>query len=355
MKKNIIYITFVDFDNLTSGSSVRPAKIYNSLIEKGFDVSLLTGLQNRKLERWKNVFKFMGTILGTSGYEFCYVEPPSGPIFNFCDHLLLLLIRLKGIPTGLFYRDAYWKFADWYSKKGIKRKIINAMHRFDWFIFKRTCDTIFFPSESMGDLFKFEKKFPLPPACEDNILSSGVEDFRHNVIYVGGVSESYGGKLLLQSFEKLNRVKNIHLHLVCRKDEQEAIKEYVGSDWLHLYSASGKQLEDIYKKCDAALIPRKKDFYMDFSMPVKLFEYLGYGLPVIVTNCNEMAKFVTRNEVGLVCEDDADDLANTILKLYEDKNSYDKLKSNVIKTTKSNLWANRVEFIEEVLTCKEKK
>ena len=56
MDKNILYITFVDFNEQKSGSSVRPKKIYDTFLEEGYKVTLLTGLQNRMKERWKMHF-----------------------------------------------------------------------------------------------------------------------------------------------------------------------------------------------------------------------------------------------------------------------------------------------------------
>ncbi len=38
---NILYITFVDFDEQKSGSSVRPKKIYDAFNESGVNVILL--------------------------------------------------------------------------------------------------------------------------------------------------------------------------------------------------------------------------------------------------------------------------------------------------------------------------
>ena len=36
MDKNILYITFVDFNEQKSGSSVRPKKIYDTFLEEGY-------------------------------------------------------------------------------------------------------------------------------------------------------------------------------------------------------------------------------------------------------------------------------------------------------------------------------
>lgn len=345
MNKNILYITFVDFAEQKSGSSVRPKKIYDAFLEEGFNVSLLTGLQNRKMERWKNCFLYYKKIK-KNNYQFCYVEPPAGPIFNFCDHLLLLYIsKVKKIPVGLFYRDAYWKFADWYNVKGIKKFIINTMHKFDWIIIKNTCKRIFFPTKTMGDLFEFPDKEPLPPGCElteyNKSSSSDIE-----IIYVGGVTEQYGGKLLLEALDKVNGEKKINLHLVSRKEEIKNIEEYINKPWLNIYHSSGEELREIYSKANLAIIPRKVDFYMDFAMPVKLFEYISYELPIISTNCKEVANFIEANKIGVICEDNVESLYNTLMNI--DMNSILEYTENVKIAKENNTWNKRVEQISNL-------
>ena len=62
MNNNILYITFVDFNEQKSGSSVRPKKMYDAFIRLGIKIKLLEGQQNRKYERWKRVIKYFKDI-----------------------------------------------------------------------------------------------------------------------------------------------------------------------------------------------------------------------------------------------------------------------------------------------------
>lgn len=342
MDKNILYITFVDFKDQKSGSSVRPKKIYDAFVEEGYKISLLTGLQNRKMERWKNVWKYFKEIR-KNDYEFCYVEPPAGPMFNLCDHLMLFYIsKIKKVNVGLFYRDAYWKFANWYDVKGLKKMVINTMHRFDLFVIKNTCKKMYFPTNMMGDLFDFKDKEPLPPGCEIvDITRNEIDSVE--IIYVGGLSEQYGGKLLLESLDKVNNDRKMNLHVVCREDDKKYLEGYENKDWIHLYHVSGDELLEVYKKANVAIIPRKVDFYMDFAMPVKLFEYISYGLPIITTKCKEVAKFVSENNIGVVCDDNVDSLYKSLINMkLSDIDEYSK---NVQITRKNNTWLKRVEQI----------
>ena len=71
-------------------------------------------------------------------------------------------------------------------------------------------------------------------------------------------------------------------------------------------------------------------------------------MPIISTNCTEVANFINSNNIGLVCEDNVESIATVLeniteeqLKLYHD---------NIIKAKKNNTWEKRVDKILELST-----
>lgn len=348
----LLLITFIDFGVMKSGSSVRPQKIYRAFQEAGLEVELLSGLQNRKRERWGRVFREFLKIRRNLP-DLCYVEPPSGPFFNFCDHLLLLYLKARHVPIGLFYRDAYWKFADWWQIKGAKRFFLTQMQRFDLFIFRRVCKIVYFPTKTMADLFDLPRKDVLPPAGNDLVLPP--HPFTGQALYVGGVSLFYGTDTMLKAFSLLNGPmgRRINLTVVCREKEMGGFfKPYQNAPWLHIAHASGDEaLRPYYEACDFALYPSRSDKYMDFCMPVKLFEYLSRGLPVVATSCLETAAFVRKNGFGAVAECNPESLANVIAALCDDPARLKQYRENAVGALRGgNLWKHRVEKIVADLT-----
>lgn len=343
--RRMLLDTFIDFGDMSSGSSVRPQRMYAAFRELGYDVVLLSGLQNRRRDRRAAVRAVKRELIEQGLPSFCYVEPPSGPFFNFCDHRLLCWLRRKGVPTGLFYRDAYWKFAPWWQLRGLKRTLIVFMQRFDVFIFRRTCGVVFFPTRSMAELFDFPAESTLPPASLDMALPRRA--LAHRMLYIGGTSPNYGTDILLKAFEMINERDgmDISLTLVCRRSEHEELLEaYKGRPWLEIRHASGdEELAPIYAASDAAVYPSRRDQYMDFSMPVKLFEYLSRALPVVCTSCREASNFVKNSGMGIVCSDTPEGLAAAIEKLYVTPGLYDRLRGNCLAALKNNLWTCRAE------------
>ncbi len=85
----------------------------------------------------------------------------------------------------------------------------------------------------------------------------------------------------------------------------------------------------IYAEADVGILPMKRDFYMDFAVHVKMFEYMGYGLPVISTDCVETKRMIDRYECGLTCKDDPQSLADAIARFYSDPEKIEEYRNNV--------------------------
>lgn len=349
LTNSIIYINFVDLNSTKSGSSVRPKKIYDELVNEKFNIEMLTGMQNRYKERWRNCIKFLNKIR-KNDYDICYIEPPAGPIFNLCDHLLIIYISLiKKIPVGLFYRDAYWKLADWYDVKGIKGFVLKLMHRSELFLFRICCKKIYFASESVSLEFPFKNRDVLSPGCDNRTIEKEKNIF-NQCIYVGGVSERYGTEILLEAFNIVNSEynKNITLNLVCR-EEIDIISKYKSEKWINLYlGVSGEALLPIYNKSDIAIIPFKKERYMDYAIPIKLLEYIENEIPIVSTNCNELEKFINKYKIGEVTKDKPSELAKAIVDMYN--SNLDKYIENIKLAKNDNLWKEKILKIYSDLT-----
>ena len=76
-------------------------------------------------------------------------------------------------------------------------------------------------------------------------------------------------------------------------------------------------------------VPHPKNDYMDVATPVKLFDSMAAGRPVVVTPRHEMARIVTACGAGLVADSDhVDDLAAVIVRLLGDESLRRELGAN---------------------------
>ena len=138
--------------------------------------------------------------------------------------------------------------------------------------------------------------------------------------------------------------------LVCREEElRNFYHECLNYNWLDIVFASGKELNKYYEKASVGVIPVRQTNYTNLAYSVKLFEYLGHGLPVISTNTTEMGTFVKQNNIGMVCEDNPKDLAQTIAYYFKNKETLN-YSTNVKKIAPQNTWICRAQKIISDLT-----
>lgn len=341
----VLYLTYIDFGNYKSGSSVRPQRMYDAFVELGCEVTLLQTQQNQGKKR-RQAVREIKRWLERNRPDFCYVESPSGPIFHRFDRVLIRRIHRMGIPVGYFYRDAAFRFDEVFipGKKSLKQRLIAWMSERDVRFLKKNTDLVYLPTESMAQYFDFPRVSFLPPGCMGSRADKTSRQPGRRSIYVGGISKRYGTDTLLGAFDLLNGDgEEYPLTLVCRAQELSYIGEkYRSCGWLNVVHASGAQeLAPLYEQADLALYPIEKNVYNDFAFSVKLMEYVEYGLPIVAVNCTETEKFVLGNSVGLVCENNPQDFAEKIRQMFGDEALYLQCAENAVKTAGKNRWQDR--------------
>lgn len=348
----ILYITYIDFGDMSSGSSVRPQKIYDAFLQQGHEIKLVSTQQNRYRERSRVVCEAIKWVKKNE-FDACYVESPSGPIFNYLDICLLKAVAKKGRPIHLFYRDAFWLFAKDFlqerTKDSLKVKLIELMQKRDMRIYKKTVSLLYMPTDSclreLAKHYSFSKVKALPPGG-DRVIKENYQTTNIG-IYVGGATTPYGVDLLINAYEILNQnAEQFKLIVVTRKgelmNEEELLSNY---RWLQIYHKAGREeLEPLYSQADVAFLPQRKSLYLDIAFCVKTFEYISYGLPVIVNNLEEMRQFVEKNQFGYYYNETVESLVECIRKFYNEGKQI-QLHENAIITCEKNLWTSRTNEI----------
>lgn len=347
---------FLREQDRTSGSQVLPYQLYLAFQETGYKVDLITGSRTVRLGKVMELARSRKL----DKYLFCFSEPSTYPVHPVIDYAFYLLLWANKVPTGIYYTDAYWKFPDLFPRPPFRRLFLLLRYRFDLLVFSRAASLFFFPTEAMADVFQLRHpKVVLPFGGEVLFPDSRTRSEIDTAIYVGGISPRYGAAVLLEAFDLINESTRLNLELVCRKDElereQAVFAPYSSAGWLHIHHLSGDALRGVYHKSDLAIIPLLKNVYNDIVMPVKLFEYLSYGLPIVSTHCTETASFITRNRVGLIAEDTPESLAEKILQLVNDPELYRELRRNARRTLENgNLWTDRARLIADCLAVGKK-
>ncbi|ACT91450.1 glycosyltransferase family protein [Dyadobacter fermentans] len=101
----------------------------------------------------------------------------------------------------------------------------------------------------------------------------------------------------------------------------------------------------VIKGFDVALIPFKKDDVSSSIFPLKLFEYLGAGKPVVAIDFNPDLKEFTKGEVTF-CET-ADSFSEAINTALQTDNA--EQRKNRVTIAAENTWENRVDAIGDII------
>lgn len=322
MKKVIVYYPFPIL-NTKSASYVRPLKMITAFKQISRDLNFeVIDIYGDSKERKKRLDELMQST-NPNDILFCYMENNTTPFWltdrdhlprNLVfDHRFFRYLQKHDIPIGLFYRDVYWKFDAF--NNSMTSKILKNIHKVELKVFKKIATKIYLPTKSMNQYVNIQPKQlgVLPPGGERQEIEKVQSSSLVTMIYVGGISERYGTDRLLTALDKMNKEgKRVHLILVCREDgfasfQQQFMFNYDRDD-LEIHHKSGHELKELYARADFGVIPVRKNTYNDFAIPVKLFEYLSYQLPILATNCNEMEKVINEAKIGYIVEDSVDGL-----------------------------------------------
>lgn len=368
MKNNIILYFPYKLNRSISGSSVRPNKIIAEFMkfskERNKNLIVISGDSK---ERRQQIVTFKKTIKFSS-VEYCYFENATMPIWltdqdkiprNYLwENNFLKQLYKQGIPIGIFYRDVYWKFKDYYPFRGIKLSIMKMIYKKELKFYDNIANKIFLPSLSMNEYCQFKAEtFALPPAIDD-VYPSDNKFENKTLFYVGSLNENSGLNDIIQIAETIRKNNlNFKIKIVCPKDDllksKEKFKLLLSDSNVEILHLHGEELKKEYKNVSIALIPRKVNSYNSFAMPIKLFEYIENGLPIISSNITETAKFIESNEVGCVYKSNAD--FTKILVKLSNADYYKKLLNNINDIKIENSWRSRVLEIDNLLRRKEAK
>ncbi len=130
--------------------------------------------------------------------------------------------------------------------------------------------------------------------------------------FVSGAAPGRGIEVLIEAVRQV-RVEvpetRLLLWLIATGPDGEAYIEGLraataGDDWVEIGTAPYERLGPSLARATVLAIPHPANEYMDVALPVKLFDSMAAGRPLVVTPRRETAAIVERGGVGLITADD---------------------------------------------------
>ena len=84
-----------------------------------------------------------------------------------------------------------------------------------------------------------------------------------------------------------------------------------------------KNMFDYLKACKAGVIPHFTSDHVNTTIPNKIFDYMGLGLPVITSDAIPLKRVIEEEKCGIAFKSgDSADLARAILQMHESKEHF---------------------------------
>ena len=347
-------------------SLIRPARMYEAFSRIGEEVLEITGNGPEREKKWEDL---KPRILSEAGEGVFYSESVNVPPaltwlkkkphrMNF-DYRLIQSLRNAGMPTGLFYRDIHWGFK---RPRGgglwpyIKNKCIPAFGRQELKCYERSLDVLFLPDVRMADYlplsFARSEIFSLPPGGEEQDYPARQfsPEGGINLLYVGNIAPPIYD--LRGYFAAGMKEENVRIKVITRERALKlhgSLYEFDDACGPKVIHAQGQELHQHYQDADIALCVWEGVEYHRFVMPVKVYESIAHGIPLIVSSSAEvLSRFVESERIGWVVQN-SDEFAILLRRLAEHPEEVAKRQQAVERIRHLHTWDQRAREVVEAL------
>jgi glycosyltransferase involved in cell wall biosynthesis len=362
IKKIIFHYPGAFYDVLDAGEKKRPKKMYEAFCQLGYDVYLINGTYSERKENFNKIKKSIDE------YVFIYSENStlplrcSGkkhlPVYKNVDIELYKLAKKHNIPHGVFCRDIYWCYKDFIKEVGMLKYLVSiSFYLEEMKLYHKYADTVFVPSKRFAENLPIVDKVKcviLPPAGDDtenlNTQKNTCFEPKLKLIYVGSVAPPfYDITKLLKNIRYYK--DSLHLTIVTREDGWNKFSDYyenIGNN-IEVLHLSGNELKNKLKKSHISVIYLQETKYRKLAMPLKLFEAVGSGLPIISYGDCAVSDFVKKNGIGWCVY--PDDKKSIFEYLLEHSEEIEQKKKYILAIQNKHSWKARAEKVATVLTA----
>ncbi|OKL50232.1 hypothetical protein [Boudabousia marimammalium] len=359
----IYHVPFVLNSDRKSGSALRPQRMFEAFAELGYRIMAIEGSSTER----KRKFELVRRYVNSGGrIEFCYSESstmPQGltdsdhlPRHPLVDYAFYRWCSENGIPLGLFYRDIFWKYPEYLTKvPPVLGRVLRGFYKADLLSYDKYADIVFLPSEQMFNeipILKHPKLSALPPGS--NTVDTPVDySLPVTLFYVGGLGRPIYS--LHELFKAVNLVPGVRLICCVLQPQWEANKaeyEPLLGDSVEIVHATGVELEKYYQQAHIASLVVEPGDYWRFASPIKMYEYIGHGKPIMAISGTLTGRKVDDGAIGWTVPYEAEAIAKQLSELAANPDEYAAKLENVYRARPQHTWRARASQVaQELAAC----
>ena len=350
----IFHVPFRLNPDAVSASGIRPVQMRRAFEELGYDVHEVQGTH---AERRAQIRQLTQAIHRGKRFDFVYSEAattPTGlgePVTAATslrrDVDFLRQCRRAGIPVGLFYRDIYWQFDEYATRVGQPyATVLRWRYRADLRGYRSAVDRIYLPSMRMAEYLPKANQAQaaeLPPASD--IVDSPLAHGDPSLFYVGGTNDYYR---MEETIRGVALSANARMTICTRENEWRQNRDRyldVLTSRISVVHKSGSELEALYADANLGSLLMEPIEYREFAAPLKLYEYLGHGKPIIATEGTLAGDFVITHGIGWAIPYRADALAALLDTLSAEPHLVAAVHQRVREVRHRHTWRARAEQV----------
>ncbi|MCT1775054.1 glycosyltransferase [Brachybacterium sp. p3-SID957] len=340
-----------------SASRHRPNMMLEAFIAADQQPHVIVGNPQQRRQGFSDLRR---RVRAGQNIEFVYSENSTQPnllstsirhgLAPLLEAAILQWARRRGIPFGQFYRDVYWRFPEKQAHVALyRRAVMQMMYRFDLLALLSAHAHFFIPSMPMRDIIPAPtgRCTALPPGAS---VTQSERPAGLHLLYVGGVGP---GHEIEESLEALREVPEVDLTMVVPARTWQQYRERYEpllTPRVRVVHAGASELPELYDRASACLLIVEPNEYRKFAVPMKLYEYLGYGKPTLASAGTLAGDIVRQLGIGYVTGNDRREIADLLRMLHADPHELGDRAEHVEAVRYEETWEQRARTVRRVLT-----
>lgn len=355
----IFHVPFALNPQATSASGIRPFLMRKAFEAIGYRVLEVSGSHPERRDAMRRIRREIADGLVVS---FVYSEAattPTGlgePVTAATsvtrDIRFLRFCRRRNIPVGLFYRDIYWQF-DEYAQR-VKQPYLGLLrwrYRADLRGYRTSLTRVYLPSMRMAEYLPAvlrSRAKALPPGLQ--IRDGGTPDGAPSLLFVGGLGAYYR---MHEAARGVALASNARLTICAPAAQWDAVRSeyepYI-NDRIRVVHESGDGLAPLFAEATIGSLFLEPVEYRQFAAPMKMYEYLGYGKPIIATEGTLAGEFVETQGIGWTIPYEAEALGRLLNRLESQPEESAERAERARRVRQQHTWEARAREVAEDLT-----
>lgn len=327
-----------DFPPINNAGAVRNKFFIDDLLSKNNKIKIFTSVKNNKYDI-KKISSHLPTNIDSNFVrllkEFIYgieifikiIISPSPDIYIlspppfFITVISIVAIKLKGRNYILDIRDLYPDV--YFANKILKQEsLLGAiLKKIEKWIYDNSKLII---TVTDGITLKISNQCPNANVKtvrngfdSDLFIPANKQYDDFTLIFHGNLSRFQDVELLINIFKQINKIDNSIYFLVIGNGSKDILlKDLLIDNFTYIPTINYKEIPAIISKCHIGLSFRTNDVISRSSFPVKVFEYIGVGIPILVTPRSEGGDCIEKKKLGFQFEsEDQDGIIRHILEI----------------------------------------